>query len=62
MNENTLTKKILRVITNGLLSSKKEVEVGYGEASRDDGSSTQNKNPHLLVSVSVVRLKKGTFA
>jgi hypothetical protein len=62
VNENTLTKKKLWVLTNGLLSSKKEVEVGYGKASRDDGNNTQNISLHLLVNVNVVRLKKGTFA
>jgi hypothetical protein len=61
VNESTLTKKILQVLTNGLLPSKKEVEAGYGEASRDDRSGTQNRSPHLLVSVSLFRLKKGTF-
>ncbi len=32
MNESTLIEKILQVITSGLLSSKKEVDVSYGEA------------------------------
>jgi hypothetical protein len=58
VNESTLIKNIL---PNGLLSSKKEVETSYGETSRDDGSNTQNRSPHLLVSVIVVRLKSRTF-
>jgi hypothetical protein len=56
MNENTLIEKFSQVLTNGLLSSKKEVEVGYGEDSRDDGSSTQGTSPHPSVSV-----KKETY-
>jgi hypothetical protein len=42
VNDSTLTEKISWVLTSGLLSPKKEVEVGYGEDSRDDGSSTQD--------------------
>jgi hypothetical protein len=40
VNENTLTEKISRVLTNGLLSSKKEVEARYDEDSGDNESST----------------------
>jgi hypothetical protein len=36
VNKSTLTKKSSSILTNGLLSSKKEVEAGYGENSRDD--------------------------
>jgi hypothetical protein len=39
VNEITWTEKISQGQTNGLLSSK-EVEVGYGEDSRDDESNT----------------------
>jgi hypothetical protein len=61
VNESTLIEKISQVLTSGLLSSKKEVEVGYGEDSRDDDNSTQEKNPHPSVSVSTFRFKKGIF-
>jgi hypothetical protein len=56
MNESTLTEKISQVLTNGLLSSKKEVEAGYGEDLGDDGNSTQGTSPHPSVCV-----KKKTY-
>jgi hypothetical protein len=40
LNENTLIEKLSQVLTNGLLSSKKEVEAGYGEDLRDDDNNT----------------------
>ncbi len=43
VNESTLIEKISQVLTSGLLSSKKEVKVGYGEDSRDDDNSIQEK-------------------
>ncbi len=52
MNESTLTKKISQVITNGLLSSKKEVKACYGEESRDDSGSTQGTSPHPTIHIS----------
>jgi hypothetical protein len=55
MNESTLTKKNSRVLTNGLLSSKKELHAGYGEESGYDDISTQGTSLHPSVGVSVVR-------
>jgi hypothetical protein len=55
VNESTLIEKISQVLTSGLLSSKKEVEAGYGEDSRDDDNNTQDKNLHPLVNVSTIR-------
>ncbi len=55
MNERTLAKKISRILTSGLLSSKKEVEVGYGKNSRDDNNNTQDTSPHPSISVNAVR-------
>jgi hypothetical protein len=49
------------ILTNGLLSSKKEVEVGYGEDLGDDDNNTQDKNLHPSVGVSIVRFKKEFF-
>jgi hypothetical protein len=37
------------------LSSKKEVESGYGEDSRDDDNNTQDINPRTLVSANATR-------
>ncbi len=54
-NESTLIEKILPVLTFGLLSSKKEVESGYGEDSRDDDNNTQDINPRTLVSANATR-------
>jgi hypothetical protein len=59
LNESTLTKKISRVLANGSLSSKKEVE-GYGKDSKDDGNGTQDTSPHPLINVSIVRFLKKT--
>jgi hypothetical protein len=61
MNESTITEKISRVLTSGLLSSKKEVEVGYDEDLRDDSNGTQDTSPHPLISVSLIRFKKESF-
>ncbi len=44
-----LNEKISQVLTSGFLSSKKEVEVGYGKDSRDDDNSTQGTSLHPLV-------------
>jgi hypothetical protein len=55
VNESTLTEKILPVRTCGLLSSKKEVETGYSEDSRDDDNNTQDRNPHTLVNANATR-------
>jgi hypothetical protein len=55
VNESKLIKKISRILTSGLLSSKKEVKVGYDEDSGDGRSNTQDKSPHPSVNVSVVR-------
>jgi hypothetical protein len=38
VNESTLIQKLSRTLISGLLSSKKEVGVGYGKNSRDDGN------------------------
>jgi hypothetical protein len=57
----SLTKTISQVITNGLLSSKKEVKAGYGKNSGDDDNNTQYTSPHPSISVSVIRFKKRTF-
>jgi len=59
VNESTLIEKISQVLTSGFLSSK-EVETGYGEGSRDDGSNTEGTSLHPLVRVSVVRVLKKT--
>jgi hypothetical protein len=55
VNESTLTKKISQVLSCGLLSSKKEVKMGYGKNSRDDDNITQNISPHPSRNVSTVR-------
>jgi hypothetical protein len=60
VNENTLIEEISRVQTSGLLSSHKEVEANYCKDLGDDNSSTQDKSPHPLISVSITRFKKGT--
>jgi hypothetical protein len=62
VNESTLTENIPRFLIYGLLSSKKEVEAGYGEDSKGDGNITQDKSPDPLESVSAIRFKMGTFA
>jgi hypothetical protein len=36
------------------LSSKKEVEAGYGEDLRDEGNNTQSTSPHPSVHVSAI--------
>jgi hypothetical protein len=54
VNESTLIEKISWVLTYGLLLSK-EVEMGYSEDSKDDGSSTQDKSPHLSINASTFR-------
>jgi hypothetical protein len=61
VNESTWTEKISWILTSGLLSSKKEVEAGYGKDSKDDGNITLDINYHPLVSVNVIMFKKGTF-
>jgi hypothetical protein len=44
VNESKLIKEISRIVTSGLLSSKKEVKAGYDEDSRDDKSNTQDSS------------------
>ncbi len=61
VNESTLIEKISRFLTYGLMSLNKEVEMGYGEDSRDD-NNTQDRNPHPSISVNAVRFFKKTFA
>lgn len=50
-----LNEKISQVLTSGFLSSKKEVEVGYGKDSGDDGNNTQGTSPHSLMCVNAIR-------
>jgi hypothetical protein len=61
VNESTLIEKISQVLTSGLLSSKKEVKVGYGEDSGDDDSNTQDKNPHPSVKLAQLGSKREFF-
>ncbi len=55
MNESTLIEKISQVLANGLLSTMKEVEVGYSEDSKDDVSSIEDTSPRPYLHVSTIR-------
>jgi hypothetical protein len=44
------------------MSLNKEVEMGYGEDSRDDNNNIEDRNPHPSVSVSAIMIFKKTSA
>jgi hypothetical protein len=57
LNESTLIEKISQVLTNGLLSSKKEVAASYGKDLGDDNNNTQTSH-HPLINVNSIRFKE----